>query len=70
VYKKGKVPKEVTKYCFKANNPNEAARIITELQKNGYPMAKRNQATRYARSFSWDACAKNTLEIYSNMLKW
>ena len=64
VYKKGKVPKEVTKYCFKANNPNEAARIITELQKNGYPMAKRNQATRYARSFSWDACAKNTLNLY------
>ena len=70
VYKKGKVPKEVTKYCFKAGSQNEAARIITELQKKGYPKEKRNQATRYARSFSWDACAKNTLEIYSDILKW
>jgi glycosyltransferase involved in cell wall biosynthesis len=64
VYKKGKVPKEVTKYCFKAGSSNEAARIITELQKKGYPKEKRNQATRYARSFSWDACAKNTLNLY------
>ena len=69
VYRKGKVPKEVTRYCFKAGSPKDASRIITGLQKRGCPEEKHTRATKYARNFSWDACAKNTMRKYISITK-
>ena len=66
-YKKGKIPNEVKKYCFEVSNQSEAAKIITEIQKKGYSKTKCSQVKKYARSFSWDACATNTLKVYSDI---
>lgn len=45
------------------------AQIIEDLQKNGYNKKLRNKATQYARSFTWERCAKETLEVYKKILR-
>ena len=67
-YKYGKIPDEVKKYCFKAGSPKEASDIIINLQKKGYNEGQRRKANLYARSFSWDATAKNTLNLYKHIM--
>ena len=69
VYKYGMIPKEVRKYCFEAESPEHAAQILEELRSNGYNERLRKKATEYARSFTWDKCAKETLEVYKRVLK-
>ncbi|MEM3265162.1 MAG: group 1 glycosyl transferase, partial [Thermoplasmata archaeon] len=68
IYKYGKIPKEVRKYCFEAESPEHMAQIIEELKENGYNEKLRKKATEYARSFTWEKCAKETLEIYKKIL--
>jgi len=50
IYKYGKIPKEVRKYCFEAESPEHMAQIIEELKENGYSEKKRKEAINYARS--------------------
>ena len=64
IYKYGKIPKEVRKYCFEAENPEHMAQIIEDLKENGYNEKLKNKATTYARTFTWERCAKETLEAY------
>ncbi len=69
IYKYGKIPKEVRKYCFEAESPEHMAQIIENLKENGYNEKLKKKATEYARSFTWGKCAKGTLEIYKKVLK-
>ena len=69
IYKNGKIPNEARRYCFKAESPEHMAQIIEDLKENGYNEKLRKKATEYARSFTWERCAKETLEIYKKVLK-
>ncbi len=69
IYKYGKIPKEVRKYCFEAESPEHMAQIIEDLKENGYNEKLRKKATEYARSFTWEKCAKETLEVYKKVLE-
>ena len=69
IYKYGTIPKEVRKYCFEAESPEHMAQIIENLKENGYNEKLKKKATAYARSFTWERCAKETLEVYKKVLK-
>ena len=69
IYKYGKIPKEVRKYCFEAESPEHMAQIIEDLKENGYSEKLKNKATEYARGFTWERCARETLEAYKKVLK-
>jgi glycosyltransferase involved in cell wall biosynthesis len=69
IYKYGKIPKEVRKYCFEAKSPEHMAQIIENLKENGYNEKLQKKATEYARSFTWEKCARETLEVYKRVLR-
>ena len=69
IYKYGKIPKEVRKYCFEAESPEHIAQIIENIKENGYNERLRKKATEYARSFTWERCARETLEVYRKVLR-
>ena len=69
IYKYGKIPKEVRKYCFEAESPDHMADIIGDLKENGYNEKLKKRATEYARRFTWERCAKETLNVYKTVLK-
>ena len=69
IYKYGMIPKEVRKYCFEAESPEHMAQIIEELKENGYNEKERKKAMEYARSFTWERTAKETLDVYKKVLK-
>ncbi len=64
IYKNGKIPKEVRKYCFEAKNEEHMAQIIKDIKQNGYNEKIKKRATRYARSFTWERTSKETFEVY------
>ena len=45
------------------------ARIIENLKENGYNEKLRKKATAYARSFTWEKCARETLTAYRSVLR-
>ena len=67
IYKYGKIPKEVRKYCFEAESPEHMAQIIENIKENGYNEKLRKKAIVYARSFTWKKTAKATLEVYKKV---
>ncbi len=69
IYKYGKIPKEVRKYCFEAESPEHMAQIIENIKENGYSKKLKKKATEYARSFTWEKCARETLEVYKKVLE-
>ncbi len=69
IYKYGKIPKEVRKYCFEAESPEHMAQIIMQLKENGYNEKLRKKATAYARSFTWEKTARETLEVYKKIVE-
>lgn len=64
VLKDNNMDEEVTRYCYKAKDEAEAARIISDLAKNGYQKKQMEKSTNYARSFSWDRVARETFTVY------
>jgi len=69
IYKYGKIPKEVRKYCFEAESPEHMAQIIEQLKENGYNEKERKKTMDYARSFTWGRTAKETLKVYRDVLE-
>jgi len=69
IYKYGKIPKEVRKYCFEAETPEHMAQIIEHLRANGYNGKERKKAMEYARSFTWEKTARETLGIYKKVVE-
>ena len=69
IYKYGKIPKEVRKYCIEAESSEHMVQIIENIKENGYNEKLRKKATEYARSFTWERCARETLGVYQRMLK-
>jgi len=69
IYKYAKIPKEVRRYSFEAESPEHMAQIIEELKENGYNEKERKKAMKYARSFTWERCGRETLEAYQKVLR-
>lgn len=69
VYRNGKIPEEVRKYCFEAEDEEHMAQIIEELKENGYDDKRRKKATEYARSFTWEQTIQKTLEAYKKVIR-
>ena len=69
IYKYGKIPKEIRRYCFDAESPEHMAQIIEQLKENGYNEKEREKAMGYARSFTWEKTAKETLKVYKRVLE-
>lgn len=67
IYKKGKIAKEIRKYCFEAEDEGHMAQIIMQLKENGYNERLRKDATEYARGFTWEKTAKGTFEAYTKI---
>ncbi|MHB1830550.1 MAG: glycosyltransferase [Candidatus Micrarchaeaceae archaeon] len=68
IYKMGKIPEEVGRYCLKAEDDSHMAQMIEGIKKGEYSGAKRAKALEYARGFSWGKCAKETLKNYNIVL--
>ncbi len=68
VCKRGKISAEVKKYCFEADDEAHVAQIIQDLKNNGYNEKRRKDAMGYARSFTWEKTARDTLEVYKNII--
>ena len=69
IYKYGKIPKEVRKYCLEAESSEHMAQIIEGLKENGYNEKLRKKAAEYARSFTWEKTARETLKVYRKVLR-
>lgn len=69
ILKRAVIPKEVRKYCFEAEDLANMMSIIENIKERGYNEKLRNNATEYARSFTWKECAKETLEVYKDILQ-
>ncbi len=69
IYRHAKIPVEVKKYCFEADDEAHMAQIIENLKDNGYNKKRRKEAMKYARSFTWENTAKGTLEVYKKVLE-
>jgi len=68
IYKNALIPKEVRKYCFEAESPEHMAQIIEDLKANGYDEKEKRKVMEYARSFTWERTAKDTIEIYKKVM--
>ncbi len=69
ICKKGRIAKEIRRYCFEAEDSADMARIISELKRSGYDAKRRKTAMDYARRFTWKNTARLTLEAYRKALK-
>ena len=51
-------------------NPSykEGKTKISNLKENGYNQKLQKKATEYARSFTWERTAKDTLSVYKKLL--
>ncbi len=67
IYKHGKIPNEVRKYCLEAEDEAHMAQIIEGLKENGYNDKLRKKATEYARGFTWEKEAVETLMTYRKL---
>lgn len=65
---KGKIPKETTRYCLRADNAEEVARLLSRLKDRGYNSSKKKAAMDYARSFTWRKTAKETIDVYQRLI--
>jgi glycosyltransferase involved in cell wall biosynthesis len=69
VYTGNHMDLESTRYCTPCSTPLEASRIIKRLEQKGYNPKERKISTEYARSFTWDRVADETLNCYRRLLK-
>jgi glycosyltransferase involved in cell wall biosynthesis len=69
IYKNALIPKEVRKYCLEAESPEHMAQIIENLKENGYNEKEQEKAIGYARSFTWEKTANETLKVYKKVLE-
>ena len=69
IYKDAKIPEEVKKFCIPARDEFEMLEIAKKIKESGYNEKLRIKMKKYARSFTWDRCAKDTLKVYQRVLK-
>ena len=65
---KGKVPRETSRYCMKADGPEGIAKLLWHLKDKGYDEKLRSTAMKYARGFTWMRTAEETLNVYGKIM--
>lgn len=65
---KGMLPYETSRYCFKANDASRIADILQGIKDNGYNAKSMRIARSYARGFTWEKTAKETIEVYKRFI--
>ena len=65
---KGKVPRETSRYCMKADSPKGIAKLLWHLKDKGYDEHLRKTAMKYAKGFTWMRTAEETLKIYKALM--
>ncbi len=68
-YKRGEFSGESRRYCIDANDEIHMADIIERLKNDGSDDRRRRRATQYARSFTADRQAVETLNVYEKIYK-
>jgi glycosyltransferase involved in cell wall biosynthesis len=68
IYKHAKIPEEVRRYCIEAKDPEHLALILRELKDNGYNNRQMAKARAYARRFTWEKTAAETLGAYESLV--
>lgn len=58
----------IRKYCFEVKDEHQFVSLLMKLAKDGYDSKLRDAATTYARGLTWSKTAKETYEIYKNLL--
>ncbi|MEM5793042.1 MAG: glycosyltransferase family 1 protein [Candidatus Aenigmatarchaeota archaeon] len=67
--KDGKIPEEVRKKTIVCNSLDDVAEKINELITNkNYKNKVISEALEYSKKFTWEMCAKETLEVYEELL--
>lgn len=69
VYERGKVPREVKRYCLEAGDESSMAKIIRGLGSRGYDEKLRRRALAYSRSFTWERTVEEIVDVYKKVLK-
>lgn len=69
IRKDAKIPDEVRKYCIKVEDEEHMAQAIQELRDNGYASDARRKAALYAKSFTWERNANETVDAYRKIIK-
>lgn len=69
IYKNGKMPKEIKKYCLEANEKEDMIKLLKELGKTGYSNKISQLASGYARNFTWKRTAIGTMNLYKKIYK-
>lgn len=64
IYKNSRIPKEVRKYCFEAEDKAHMAQIIDQFRNDGYDPRRQEKSIEHARSFTWERTIKKTMEVY------
>ena len=67
ILKSARLPSEVRKYCIEVEDEEHMAEKIIDIKKNGYEADKKREAMAYARKFTWERAAKETVEVYRRL---
>ncbi len=65
----GKVPAETARYCLRAKDEEDMAKMLQDIKDNGFDPKLRKAAMDYARGFTWEKTALDTLDAYRRALK-
>ena len=68
-YKYGEMSMESRRYCFEAEDEEHMATIINEIKRKGIANKRISELMRYARSFTSDRQAIETLDVYRKVYK-
>ena len=66
-YRHSKIPEEVRKYCFEAEDSAHASQILNKIAKNGYNAKTQRKAIDYANSFAWEKTGIETFKVYQKV---
>jgi glycosyltransferase involved in cell wall biosynthesis len=69
IYKDGRIPNEVKKFCIETGCPEQMAEVIRSLEKNGYRQEPRKLGIKHAGGFTWNKTANGTIDVYKTLLK-
>lgn len=69
VWTHGRIPTEVKRYCFTVESSVEMAETLSKLSTDGYDPELKERAMEYARSFTWEKMARETLDAYAQVTR-
>jgi glycosyltransferase involved in cell wall biosynthesis len=69
IYKKSRIPKEVRKFCIEVEDQVHLTSVLLDIKENGYNNVIQKKAMAYARAFTWNRTAVETIKVYEKLLE-